>query len=252
MCGDWFLRNLLLWFLLVIWQPLAAQFPQLYFQNISASNGLSNDAVTCVYQDREGFLWIGTRFGLNRYDGTVFTTFFHDPDNPNSLSGNHIVDILEDQQGIFWIATKDGGLTRYDPSQPGNNQFKQFSHDPTLSSSIATNRLNCLLNYDSDYLLIGAEVIPGIFLNKKTLTFSYVEFEAFKAFRFSPPGASSSKDVHQMWIHKAYKDEDGYLISFLSPAWVVRITLQGPSARRFELFFPEDSTVPERLAARLA
>src|SRR5437773_2119744 len=103
-----------------------AQFPQLHFENITMSNGLSNNEVTCFYQDRDGFLWIGTRFGLNRYDGTSFAAFYHDPNNSNSLSGNLIVDIIQDHQGIFWIATKDGGLTRYDPSQPMSNQFHQF------------------------------------------------------------------------------------------------------------------------------
>ena len=198
-----------------------AQFPDLHFENLTTSNGLSNNEVTCFYQDRDGFLWIGTRFGLNRYDGRNFVTFYHDPNNPNSLSGNLVVDIIQDHQGIFWIATKDGGLTRYDPMQPLGSQFHQFTHDPLQASSIATNRLNCLLDYNDDYLFIGAEVVPGIFLDKKTFAFTYLNLWA-KPFWFSPKGASDSTLPSNNWIHSVYKDEDGsYFMSLLSPGWVV-------------------------------
>lgn len=198
-----------------------AQFPQLHFENITTLNGLSNNEVTCFYQDRDGFLWIGTRFGLNRYDGTSFATFYHDPNNSNSLSGNLIVDIIQDHQGIFWIATKDGGLTRYDPWQPISNQFHQFTHDPQEASSIATNRLNCLLDYNDDYLFIGAEVIPGIFLNKNTFALTYLDLWA-QPFWFSPKAARDSRLPGNNWIHSVYKESDSsYFISVLSPGWVV-------------------------------
>src|SRR4030095_416819 len=121
---------------------IRAQQPQLHFENITTANGLSSNEITCFYQDHDGFLWIGTKYGLNRYDGKIFQTFFRDPNNPNSLSGNNIADILQDRQGIFWIATKDGGLTRYDPWQPRSNQFHQFSNTPSDPQSIPTNRLN--------------------------------------------------------------------------------------------------------------
>ncbi len=119
---------------------------------------------------------------------------------------------------------KDGGLTRYDPSQPMSSQFHQFTHDPLKASSIATNRLNCLLDYNDDYLFIGAEVIPGIFLNKKTFAFTYLNLWS-KPFWFSPRAASDSTLPSSNWIHSIYKDRDGsYFMSLLSPGWVIHAT----------------------------
>ncbi len=100
---------------------------------------------------------------MNRYDGHIFQTFYNDPQNANSLSGNNIVDILQDKDGIIWIATKDGGLTRYDPSQTKEKQFIQFRNNPKDENTVATNRLICLFDYSEDYLLIGAELFSGIF-----------------------------------------------------------------------------------------
>lgn len=222
-----------------------AQFPQLHFENLNTSNGLSNNEVTCFYQDRDGFLWVGTKFGLNRYDGTSFAAFYHDPNNSNSLSGNLIVDIIQDQQGIFWIATKDGGLTRYDPSQPMSSQFQQFKHDPLKASSIATNRLNCLFDYNDNYLFIGAELIPAIFLNKKTFAFTYLDLWA-KRLWFSPLAALDSIVTPGNWIHSVYKDRDGsYLISMLSPSWVNHITGDSiPAVGDSVIIVTEALTVP--------
>ncbi len=126
-------------------------FPQFHFENITTVNGLSGNIVTCPYQDSKGFLWVGTSFGLNRYDGNIFQTFYNDPQNVNSLSGNNIVDVVQDKQGIFWIATKDGGLTRYDPPQVKDKQFTQFKNNPNDENTIATNRLICLFDYSPEY-----------------------------------------------------------------------------------------------------
>lgn len=74
---------------------------------IGIEEGLSNNAVTSIYQDRRGFMWIGTYDGLNRYDGYDFFVFRHQPEDSLSLINNRIVDIHEDKTGI-WVATKRG------------------------------------------------------------------------------------------------------------------------------------------------
>ncbi|HYV90647.1 MAG TPA: two-component regulator propeller domain-containing protein [Chitinophagales bacterium] len=202
--------------LLVISLSSQAQLPQLRFENISSSNGLSGNEVTCFFQDKEGFLWIGTKQGLNRYDGMRFENYFHDLNNRHSISGNEIVDIKQDRDGIIWIATKDGGLTRYDPQQPANNRFRQFTHDPADKSSIATNRLNCLFDFDGSYLLIGAEMPPGIFLNKKTFKFSYWNND-----RPINPAVASDTAIGSDWIcHIEPLNDRYFLVSKLFYEWV--------------------------------
>jgi hypothetical protein len=66
------------------------------FENISAANGLSSNAVRAIIQDQSGYLWIGTQDGLNRYDGYQYQIFRHDPSAPDSLQDNFIETIYED------------------------------------------------------------------------------------------------------------------------------------------------------------
>lgn len=85
-----------------------AQPSNLYFKKITYENGLSNNKVKCILQDKRGFIWMGTEDGLNRFDGTQFAVFRNQPTNSSGISGNIITDLLEDQEGILWIATEDG------------------------------------------------------------------------------------------------------------------------------------------------
>jgi ligand-binding sensor domain-containing protein len=61
-----------------------------YFRHYQVEQGLSNNTVYCTLQDKHGFLWFGTKDGLNRFDGYTFKTFRHDPRNKNSVSSNMI------------------------------------------------------------------------------------------------------------------------------------------------------------------
>src|SRR4051812_21243202 len=128
-------QRLLIMVLLALSQfRMPAQKPSLYFNKITAQDGLSHNKVNCIIQDRRGFIWIGTDDGLNRYDGHHFTIFRHLPNNPATISGNIVSDLLEDEQGILWIATTDGGLSRYDYRLAPSLQFRQYKHLPKDST----------------------------------------------------------------------------------------------------------------------
>ena len=60
------------------------------FRHYQVENGLSDNMVTCCVQDKSGYIWIGTRDGLNRFDGYTFKVFRNDPDVPESLGNNWI------------------------------------------------------------------------------------------------------------------------------------------------------------------
>ncbi|MBC7867902.1 MAG: histidine kinase, partial [Gloeobacteraceae cyanobacterium ES-bin-316] len=107
-------------------------------------NGLSNNKVNCILQDKRGFTWIGTDDGLNRYDGNNFIIFKNNPSESSSISGNSITDLHEDKEGLLWIATADGGISKYDYRQPPAKQFTQFKHHPGNTSSIPINIVNDL------------------------------------------------------------------------------------------------------------
>ncbi len=82
------------------------------FRHLTIEEGLSQNAVYALLQDRQGFLWVGTKDGLNRYDGYAFTVFRHDPFDPATLSSSYVTALLEDKQGHLWVGTQDGGLNR--------------------------------------------------------------------------------------------------------------------------------------------
>ncbi len=79
-------------------------------RQLTVDNGLSQGFVYDGLQDKEGFIWLATMDGLNRYDGYNFTVYKHDPENLYSLPENSINCIAEDEKGNFWIGTMSKGL----------------------------------------------------------------------------------------------------------------------------------------------
>jgi ligand-binding sensor domain-containing protein/two-component sensor histidine kinase len=161
-------RPLFVAILLLMGCRLSAQAPALYFEKITVQNGLSNNRVNCMVQDKRGFMWLGTNDGLNRFDGHHFTIFRNKPGDSTSLSGNIITDLLEDKEGLLWIATADGGLTRYDYRLPPAQQFKQYKHLPGDTNGIPVNTLNALLEDRQGYLWLATGGKGVIRFDKKT------------------------------------------------------------------------------------
>ena len=77
------------------------------------SDRFSSSLISTICQDREGFIWVGTDYGLNRYDGYRFVTFLHDDADTTSLGVNVIVKLFCDRDGQLWVGT-NRGLDRYD------------------------------------------------------------------------------------------------------------------------------------------
>jgi len=92
-------------------QLLCAQ--SYYFRHYQVENGLSNNAVICSVQDKKGFLWFGTKDGLDRFDGYSFKIFRSNPDDSGSIGSNFIHALYEDRNGILWAGTENG-LYKYD------------------------------------------------------------------------------------------------------------------------------------------
>lgn len=90
--------------------------PSYYFKQISLKDGLSQSTVNCVLTDHQGVIWIGTSFGLNRFDRERILSYFYDKDNICSIPGNDILFLTEDLHSNIWIGT-DNGLVRYDRNE---------------------------------------------------------------------------------------------------------------------------------------
>jgi len=86
----------------------AAQSTDLIFRHLNRASGLPVDAVTCLAQDSTGFIWMGSREGLFRYDGFGFKSFYHQPGNSNTIPNNVISKICIDREGLLWVGTDEG------------------------------------------------------------------------------------------------------------------------------------------------
>ena len=87
---------------------------RILFEHLGVKQGLSQAAVMCSFQDRQGFMWFGTQDGLNRYDGYSIKTFKHDPADPRSLDDGFVTLISEDSSGTLWVGSRGGTLNRFD------------------------------------------------------------------------------------------------------------------------------------------
>lgn len=111
-------------YLLLVWTNLQAQ--SFYFKNYQPHDGLSNSSVKCITQDTQGFLWLGTRNGLNRFDGNQFKIFRHNASDPTSIGSSSILSILTDSKGILWVGTTRGTYC-YNPVK---ENFQPFNRIP--------------------------------------------------------------------------------------------------------------------------
>lgn len=91
----------------------AKDAPSLRFKHYTVENGLSVNAVCCITQDSQGFMWFGTINGLNRFDGRNFKLFDQKGKKHSSLMGNIIFSIVEDRDNCLWVGT-DLGLMLFD------------------------------------------------------------------------------------------------------------------------------------------
>ena len=91
-------------------RPIQAQQRPVHFEfgHIREPEGLTFRSITSMLHDHDGFLWVGTSNGLNRYDGTHFVRFRQQQNNPNSLLNNQVYALCEDKRGHIWAAFENG------------------------------------------------------------------------------------------------------------------------------------------------
>ena len=107
-----------------------------YINNPKDSKSISNNQVWCIYQDKQGTIWIGTSGGLNKlipseniHSHVTFIRYTHESGNPSSLSGNQVNTMYEDNSGNFWIGTDGGGLNKFDRK---SEEFTRFNEEDGL------------------------------------------------------------------------------------------------------------------------
>ena len=99
------MRKTLYSVLLLLLVPLGIQavIPDIKFRRLDIRDGLSNSQVNCVYRDSRGYVWMGTMYGLNRYDGYRVKTFYANSRDTTTMRDNNTTEIMESQDGKLWL-----------------------------------------------------------------------------------------------------------------------------------------------------
>lgn len=124
----------------------AAMFAHADEGTLYTSNMLSSALIECVSQDKYGYIWVGTEFGLNKFDGYRFTTYYYNREDTTTVNDNEIVRVFCDREGRLWIGCRSG-LCRYDYER---DLFVRY-HFPDSRSP----RVNSLCQCGNGDILIG-------------------------------------------------------------------------------------------------
>lgn len=121
---QWFIYFLLQFVTLNL---IAQNNTPLKFNHLTIDQGLSSNRVYSILQDSEGFMWIGTSNGLNRYDGYQVKHYYYDAENPYSINSNEVYTLFEDSDFNLWVGTIGEGLCKYDREKDRFIRYSEFN-----------------------------------------------------------------------------------------------------------------------------
>ena len=147
------LKNLLLPTLVLFLLPASAhsQEDDLAFETLPLDQGASTH-VSCILQDRTGFIWVATWSGLYRYDGYSFVAYKHNAGDPGSIADNRLSTLYEDHAGILWIGSSLG-LERLDQAA---GTFRHFTPNPQAPGMDASNNVSAICEDKSGGFWVGS------------------------------------------------------------------------------------------------
>ena len=181
-------------FLLIF--PIAglAQNRHLKFEHLQTDAGLSQSNVLSILQDSRGFMWFGTRDGLNKYDGYKFSIYRNDPKNKNSISNSYIPAIIENSNGNLWIATWGGGLNLFNREK---EIFTAYKHDSKNPNSISGNFITAINEDSNGNLWIGTEGAGLDMYDKEKGIFVHYKFNS-----------NNNNSISDDFIRTIFEDND--------------------------------------------
>ena len=122
------------------------------FARLGSRDGLASDTVYAITQDRAGFIWLATGDGLNRYDGSRFVLFEHDPQGNDVIADSSISTMILDRQGRIWVGTWGGGADIIDPV---SGAIENLRRDEAAREGIGDDRVQTLFEDASGAIWIG-------------------------------------------------------------------------------------------------
>ena len=206
MIADFRKILLLLGFITIYLNSILYSQEIISFENLTSEEGLSQNSVYAIVEDKNGFIWLGTREGLNKYDGYSFTHFVNEPFNKNSLSNNFISAVVKDKDGNFYIGTQNG-LNKFnlDTESFRRIHLKSFPPNEVL-------QVNCLLydKHDNLWIGIGTEVIKYNTLTEEEFVYKDT-FEDSWIFSFFLDSNNNIWCASNRLIYKYDMSEDNFI-----------------------------------------
>ena len=185
---TWTSTFLLLWSAVPAWTQ-----PEIRFQHLTTQDGLSDNAITCILEDRAGYIWIGTEHGLNRYDGQRVERI--------DSTSNLITAVAQGGNGVIWFTTLEEGLGRVEPS---TGRITRFQHDPKDPKSLPTNELNHVFVVDEDLLVLSSRSQGAIWFDVPDQRFTkrgYVQ-------PVLDANGDTTRHAHQTWCHGVFRIDE--------------------------------------------
>lgn len=167
------------------------------FRQININDGLSQNAVFAILQDSEGFMWFGTKDGLNRYDGYNFVIYQYNAFDSTTISANHITTLFEDSRKNIWVGTLTGGLNLYNQQ---NETFQQILLRPNQQENQSNAEITQITEDTEGNIWVGTNV-DGLFC----LTYN-AKNKSFKKTKHFLDDKLSSNTIDGL-----YADSDGIL-----------------------------------------
>jgi ligand-binding sensor domain-containing protein/two-component sensor histidine kinase len=193
--------------------------------------GLSQGMISCLLEDHKGYLWIGTKDGLNRYDGKHFKVFKPNPLDSNSISDGYITCIFEDSQKRIWVGTPSGGLNFYDRKK---DRFVSFKQDSAKSNSLYSNSIYAITEVSESQLLIkldGQEFFQIAEIKMLNNEVNEFEINFYPLSKLESKWKEKSTKFNKFEKHIIY---DSTVWIFSSNLGVIRIPLTQNKKKSFE------------------
>ncbi len=182
--------------------PFQGNSQDFRFKHITSNDGLSQNTVLAITQDSDGFMWFGTKDGLNKYDGYSFEVFQHVPNDPLSIDSNYITALFTDSRGNLWVGTENGLLNRYDKK---NNNFRRISLPFSNSEGRNNYEIKDIAEGKNGTIWVGTRDY-GVF--KVPVSDNVVQDKLIKQYHKEEKGAS--KLSHNI-IRELYEDKNEIL-----------------------------------------
>jgi ligand-binding sensor domain-containing protein/DNA-binding CsgD family transcriptional regulator len=170
---------------------------EITFEHLSVEDGLSQSSVYCILQDKKGFMWFGTFFGLDRYDGRTFTNYMNDLALPGSSVPMSLRSICEDNSGTLWFGTRAEGLCKFDRK---TETFTVYKHNPVNPGSISFSSVESVFADSSGTLWVGT--------GGKGLDRFDPQKELFHHYRYD---ANNPNSLSNDFVTVIFEDSSGHL-----------------------------------------